>query len=102
MFNPRHLVLCISFAIIVSSSAFAPQSSGRSFASKSALNVFGPKQALAIEKRKNPQAFESTIQGLMKTKGLSRADAEKVRNYCLSYYFTQNVLSHIQHIAEIW
>jgi hypothetical protein len=39
--------------------------------------VFGPKQALAIEKRKNPQAFEATIQGLMKTKGLSRADAEK-------------------------
>jgi hypothetical protein len=40
--------------------------------------VFGPKQAIAIEKRKNPQAFESTIQGLMKTMKLSRANAEKV------------------------
>lgn len=39
--------------------------------------VFGPKQALAIERRKNPQVFESTIQGLMTSKRLSREQAEK-------------------------
>jgi len=39
--------------------------------------VFGPRQALAIEKRKNPQQAENTIQGLMKAKKLSRAQAEK-------------------------
>mmetsp|Transcript_22321 Transcript_22321/g.33229 ORF Transcript_22321/g.33229 Transcript_22321/m.33229 type:complete len:177 (-) Transcript_22321:1257-1787(-) len=46
--------------------------------SSSALQmVFSPKEALAIEKMKNPQKFESTIQGLMKAKRLSRAQAEK-------------------------
>lgn len=50
--------------------------------SSTSLNmVFGPKQALAIEKRKNPQAVESTIQGLMKTKSLTRAQAEEVSQF---------------------
>jgi hypothetical protein len=40
--------------------------------------VFGPKQALAIEKRKDPQAYEATIAGLMKTKQLTRKGAEEV------------------------
>merc|ERR1719223_2111752 len=46
-------------------------------AKPSHLSVFGPNQALAIEKRKNPKQFESTIQGLMKTKKLTREQAEK-------------------------
>lgn len=41
------------------------------------LGIFGPKQALEIEKRKNPKAVESTIQGLMKQKKLTRDQAEK-------------------------
>ena len=40
--------------------------------------VFGPKQALAIEKRKNPQKYEATITGLMKTNNLDRKAAEDV------------------------
>mmetsp|Transcript_14966 Transcript_14966/g.20408 ORF Transcript_14966/g.20408 Transcript_14966/m.20408 type:complete len:165 (-) Transcript_14966:418-912(-) len=39
--------------------------------------VFGKDTALAIEKRKDPKAFEATIQNLMKTKKLTRAQAEK-------------------------
>jgi len=38
--------------------------------------VLGPKQFLAIEKRKNPKKFETTIQNLMKKKKLSRKQAE--------------------------
>ena len=38
--------------------------------------IFGPKQALAMEKKKNPQQFERTIINLMKTKKLTREQAE--------------------------
>jgi len=83
----------VSIISIISANSFAFLNNGvpacrmsRSSSTTTTLKmVFGPKQALAIEKRKNPQAFESTIQGLMKTKGLSRADAEKVRALCEAF-----------------
>jgi hypothetical protein len=74
------IALSLVSIICVNAFSFNRLPVSRTFSSTiTSLNmVFGPKQALAIEKRKNPQAFESTIQGLMRTKGLSRADAEKV------------------------
>ena len=39
--------------------------------------VVGPKQALALEKLKNPKQVERTVTSLMKTKKLTRAQAEK-------------------------
>eukprot|EP00548_Thalassiothrix_antarctica_P005572 CAMPEP_0194134234 /NCGR_PEP_ID=MMETSP0152-20130528/4322_1 /TAXON_ID=1049557 /ORGANISM="Thalassiothrix antarctica, Strain L6-D1" /LENGTH=135 /DNA_ID=CAMNT_0038829873 /DNA_START=153 /DNA_END=560 /DNA_ORIENTATION=- len=39
--------------------------------------VVGPAQVLALERMKNPKQFEKTIQNLMKTKKLSRKQAEK-------------------------
>eukprot|EP00545_Synedropsis_sp_CCMP1620_P012364 CAMPEP_0119012928 /NCGR_PEP_ID=MMETSP1176-20130426/7702_1 /TAXON_ID=265551 /ORGANISM="Synedropsis recta cf, Strain CCMP1620" /LENGTH=164 /DNA_ID=CAMNT_0006965967 /DNA_START=36 /DNA_END=530 /DNA_ORIENTATION=+ len=48
------------------------------WSSSSSLNmVVGPKQALMMEKKKNPAKFEKTIQGLMKSKKLSRPQAEQ-------------------------
>lgn len=74
------IILSIIYGVNAFSSNTFPAPTANRMISSSTTSlqmVFGPKQALAIEKRKNPQAFESTIQGLMKTKGLSRADAEK-------------------------
>ena len=50
------------------------------------LCVMGPRQALAMDKRKNPKNFESTIQGLMKQNKLTRAQAEKVRRREASFF----------------
>ena len=70
--------LLLAVVAFSSTSAFVSNGTPSPRSAVSSLNVFGPKQALAIERRKNPQAFESTIQGLMKTKNLSRAQAEQV------------------------
>jgi hypothetical protein len=78
MTRPVFIALILVIASVSTSAFLGHGSLHRSPARTSNLNLFGPKQALAIEKRKNPQAFESTIQGLMKTKSLSRQDAEKV------------------------
>ncbi len=72
------LTFCIIAVLVASTSAFTSNSFNSQRSGSTKLMVFGPKQALAIEKRKNPQAFESTIQGLMKTKRLTREQAEKV------------------------
>jgi len=79
MTRPVFIALILVIAS-VSTSAFVGHGSHQRSPTRrtSNLNLFGPKQALAIEKRKNPEALESTIQGLMLTKSLSRADAEKV------------------------
>jgi hypothetical protein len=76
----RYVFIALLIAIAsISTSAFLVHGGVLRTPSSTNLNmVFGPKQAIAIEKRKNPQAFESTIQGLMKTMKLSRANAEKV------------------------
>ena len=76
----RSVFITILVAIVfTSTSAFVAHGGALRTPTSTNLNmVFGPKQAMAIEKRKNPQAFESTIQGLMRTMKLSRADAEKV------------------------
>jgi len=76
----RKSLLTLLIAIsAVSTNAFSINGVATQRRASTSLNmVFGPKQALAIEKRKNPQGFESTIQTLMKTNNLSRPDAEKV------------------------
>ena len=79
MTRPVFIALILVIASVRTNAFLGHGSLHRSPTRTSNLNmIFGPKQALAIEKRKNPQAFESTIQGLMKTKSLSRQDAEKV------------------------
>lgn len=75
----RASIITLLILVAVGSNAFSLNGlPTQRTASTTSLNmVFGPKQALAIEKRKNPQGLESTIQGLMKTKSLSRAQAEQ-------------------------
>mmetsp|Transcript_17159 Transcript_17159/g.23004 ORF Transcript_17159/g.23004 Transcript_17159/m.23004 type:complete len:165 (-) Transcript_17159:344-838(-) len=71
--------LVLLFCLISSPGADAFANVGKApYRSGSSLNmVFGKETALQIEKRKNPQQFEATIEGLMKTKKLTRAQAEK-------------------------
>lgn len=67
------------FAFVAGCESFAPASLPASRMTGTSLNmVFGPKQALAIEKLKNPEQVESTIQGLMVKNKLTRAQAEIV------------------------
>eukprot|EP00567_Pseudictyota_dubia_P014052 CAMPEP_0197436310 /NCGR_PEP_ID=MMETSP1175-20131217/3779_1 /TAXON_ID=1003142 /ORGANISM="Triceratium dubium, Strain CCMP147" /LENGTH=161 /DNA_ID=CAMNT_0042965567 /DNA_START=79 /DNA_END=564 /DNA_ORIENTATION=+ len=75
----RTIIACVPLLLVLLSQSVANAFvvSGSHFRQSTALSVFGPAQAAAIEKRKNPQKFESTIQGLMKTKGLTREQAEK-------------------------
>ena len=80
----RHYVfIALIFAVATSiSNAFTSLSppGSRTLAPYTSLSmVIGPKQMLAMEKRKNPEKFESTIQGLMTTKKLTRNQAEQVR-----------------------
>mmetsp|Transcript_36048 Transcript_36048/g.52834 ORF Transcript_36048/g.52834 Transcript_36048/m.52834 type:complete len:174 (-) Transcript_36048:228-749(-) len=49
----------------------------RSSSSSQLQMLMGPKQMLAMEKKKNPEKFEATINNLMKSKKLSRAQAEQ-------------------------
>eukprot|EP00555_Chaetoceros_dichaeta_P010143 CAMPEP_0198267704 /NCGR_PEP_ID=MMETSP1447-20131203/34208_1 /TAXON_ID=420782 /ORGANISM="Chaetoceros dichaeta, Strain CCMP1751" /LENGTH=108 /DNA_ID=CAMNT_0043958419 /DNA_START=42 /DNA_END=365 /DNA_ORIENTATION=+ len=79
MSSPTALIALLFLIFALPSNAFSnniiatfnnPSTTGLSM-------VFGPRQALAIEKRKNPQQFEITIQGLMKSKKLTRDQAEK-------------------------
>eukprot|EP00558_Chaetoceros_sp_UNC1202_P009742 CAMPEP_0197247232 /NCGR_PEP_ID=MMETSP1429-20130617/26991_1 /TAXON_ID=49237 /ORGANISM="Chaetoceros sp., Strain UNC1202" /LENGTH=164 /DNA_ID=CAMNT_0042708087 /DNA_START=12 /DNA_END=506 /DNA_ORIENTATION=+ len=77
--SPSFLVAFVIAVSCLRTNAFSINGSGlpSQRRASTSLNVFGPKQALAIEKRKNPQQFESTIQGLMRAKNLTRDQAEK-------------------------
>ncbi|GMH83630.1 hypothetical protein TrVE_jg11385 [Triparma verrucosa] len=71
------LTLCL-LAFVLQSSAFVPIAPQQQIRSPTQMSmIFGPKQALAIEKRKDPKKFESTINGLMKKNKLTRDAAEK-------------------------
>mmetsp|Transcript_19801 Transcript_19801/g.46862 ORF Transcript_19801/g.46862 Transcript_19801/m.46862 type:complete len:162 (-) Transcript_19801:217-702(-) len=78
MLSARTLVAALALAVAIvmaPASAFAP-ANGNSRPTTS-LAVIGPKQAATMERLKNPAKFESTIQGLMAQKGLTRGQAEK-------------------------
>ena len=75
-----HLVTLFLSTLLSLTTAFSTHGAFNAHRSKvSPLQmVFGPKQALSIEKRKDPQKYEATIAGLMKTKKLTRKAAEDV------------------------
>lgn len=69
------LLLILFLAVSLVQSFVVPTKPAR--ASSVSLNVFSSKEALGIEKMKNPRKTEQTIQGLMKAKKLTRAQAEQ-------------------------
>eukprot|EP00543_Licmophora_paradoxa_P019302 CAMPEP_0202464656 /NCGR_PEP_ID=MMETSP1360-20130828/62632_1 /ASSEMBLY_ACC=CAM_ASM_000848 /TAXON_ID=515479 /ORGANISM="Licmophora paradoxa, Strain CCMP2313" /LENGTH=154 /DNA_ID=CAMNT_0049088055 /DNA_START=132 /DNA_END=592 /DNA_ORIENTATION=- len=81
----RILLLCAMALVLTQSFVIPPSSTTARFGSSSSstspmatqLNVFSPKEALSIERLKNPKKTEATIAGLMKSKKLTRAQAEK-------------------------
>ena len=76
------LTLCL-LAFVLQSSAFVPIAPQQQIRSPTQMSmIFGPKQALAIEKRKDPKKFESTINGLMKVRVVGSLNAfSRIRPY---------------------